>query len=412
MQYRTVLSSLFLAMTAALASGCGESTSSEVGPDYGNGGDTTGDFDQAALVANIVDGVITPTFEQFAQVSSTQQQQLSAMCSAESAFQQGNVDQNAYDQAVASAKQSWRDAMTQWQRVELMQIGPLLANDGALRNKIYSWPVKSSCGVDLDVVSFEKGDINGVAYDIATRTPARKGMLALEHLLFSQSLEHTCTGSVVPDGWDNRTDDSRRIARCEFAVEVATDINNNASELVSEWTAADGYAAKLKQAGTAGSEFETVHAAVNKLSDALFYIDSVTKDAKLATPLGQFANSCGTSVCVEDVESPIAMHSIENIVSNLQALKALYQGDEGIGFDDYLIDEDAQETADKITTAIDAAIADASAYQASLSQTLTDNEQQVITTHGEVKAVTDQLKSDFINTLALELPQTSAGDND
>ncbi|WP_338324750.1 hypothetical protein [Pseudoalteromonas phenolica] len=33
-------------------------------------------------------------------------------------------------------------------------------------------------------------------------------------------------------------------------------------------------------------------------------------------------------------------------------------------------------------------------------------------THAKVKDITDQFKHDFINKLALELPKTSAGDND
>ncbi|OBT08302.1 hypothetical protein A9267_11380 [Shewanella sp. UCD-FRSSP16_17] len=406
------LSMLFLAMSATFLVGCNESTSSEAGADYGNNGDTSSDFDQAALISNIVDGVITPTFQQFAAKSLTQANDIAALCQAEAGLQQGSIDNAALTSATETAAQSWRTTMNQWQRVEMMQIGPLLNDDGALRNKIYSWPVMSRCGVDLDVVSFENNDINGTPYDITTRTPARKGMVALEYLLFNPSLEHSCTGSVTPEGWDNRTDESRRLARCEFAAEVAKDINNNANQLVTEWSGENGYAATLKSAGEAGSSFATVHEAVNKLSDALFYIDSVTKDGKLATPLGYFANTCGTSVCPEDVESPLAAHSIDNIASNLIALKALYEGDQGIGFDDYLVDENDATTAALITQSIDAAIANAQAYEQSLAATLTDNEQQVVETHADVKAVTDTLKSDFINTLALELPQTSAGDND
>lgn len=288
----------------------------------------------------------------------------------------------------------------------------LLDDDGALRNKIYSWLGVSRCGVDLDVVSFETGNINGVPYDIANRTPARKGLVALEYLLFNSNLDHSCTESVTPDGWNNRTEADRIVARCEFAAEIAGDIHNNAQALVTEWSAADGYAAALKNAGQTGSEFDDVHQAVNKVSDALFYIDSVTKDGKLATPLGLFANSCGTSVCPEDVESPLAFHSIENIASNLQALQSLYSGNEGVGFDDYLVDENDVETAETLTANIQSAITNVQAYESSLAQTLTDNEQQVTDTHAEVKSVTDQLKNDFINSLALELPQTSAGDND
>lgn len=403
---------LSVALMGILLSGCNESTSSDAGADYGNQDNTTSDFDQKALIANLVDGVITPTFEQFVSVSNQQVSDLSAYCSAATAFEQDPSDNSELTQTSATAQQSWRNTMSVWQQVEMMQLGPLTFDDGALRNKIYSWPVVSRCGVDLDVVSFENNDINGTPYDIASRTPARKGLVALEYLLFNPSFEHSCTGNSTPAGWDNRTDDDRRVARCEFAVEAAKDINNNAQQLLIEWSGDNGYGATLKQAGEAGSSFATVHAAVNKLSDALFYIDSVTKDRKLAVPLGKFANNCGTSVCPQDVESPLANHSIENISSNLEALSALFSGNEGLGFDDYLVDENDADTATALRERIATALANSRSYQNSLADTLVSDEEQVASTHDDVKAVTDKLKNEFINSLALELPQTSAGDND
>ncbi|MEZ9821325.1 imelysin family protein [Shewanella sp. 10N.286.45.A1] len=403
---------LSIALMGVLISGCNESTSSDAGADYGNQDNTSSDFDQQALIENLVDGVITPTFEHFVSVSEQQITDINNYCTAASDYEQDTSDSSALTQASTNAKNSWSNTMSVWQQVEMMQLGPLLNDDGALRNKIYSWPVISRCGVDLDIVSFENNDINGVPYDIASRTPARKGLDAIEYLLFNQSFEHSCSGSVTPAGWDNRTDNNRRVARCEFANEVARDINYNAQQLLSQWSGPQGYGTTLKQAGETGSRFDTVHEAVNKLSDALFYIDSVTKDGKLATPLGLFANSCGTSVCAQDVESPLANHSIENITSNLEALDALYTGKEGLGFDDYLIDENDTATAQALGERITTALANSRSYQTSLAESLVADESKVLATHNDVKAVTDKLKNEFINTLALELPQTSAGDND
>ena len=52
------------------------------------------------------------------------------------------------------------------------------------------------------------------------------------------------------------------------------------------------------------------------------------------------------------------------------------------------------------------------AINGSLQQALIDEKDKVETSHAKVKDVTDQLKHDFINKLALELPKSSAGDND
>ena len=144
----------------------------------------------------------------------------------------------------------------------------------------------------------------------------------------------------------------------------------------------------------------------------MFYIDSITKDGKLATPLGLFANECGAEPCAEAVESPYARNSLNNILHNLLSLQKLYSGEEGIGFDDFLVDVGDADTAQNMTDAIDAAIASINAYQSSLADNLQNNDAQVTDTHQKVKDITDIMKADYINSLALELPQTSAGDND
>ena len=48
----------------------------------------------------------------------------------------------------------------------------------------------------------------------------------------------------------------------------------------------------------------------------------------------------------------------------------------------------------------------------SLAVALENTPEQVEQIHTDVKDITDQLKTDFITSLALELPATSAGDND
>ena len=179
-------------------------------------------------------------------------------------------------------------------------------------------------------------------YDITTRTASRKGLDAIEYILFNDNLNHRCTqfGSE-PEGWNDRTEQSRKVARCEYANLAALDLIDGAQLLVDAWQGNQGYGEVLKQAGEPGSQFPDVHDAVNDVSDALFYIDTLTKDAKLATPLGLFANDCGLEPCVDNVESLFARHSLENVLNNIRGLRLLFRGgpsQDNVGFDDYLID--------------------------------------------------------------------------
>lgn len=401
------LTSVAISISFFALIGCNESTSGQAGADFGNGSPSVStSFNEQALVTNITDNIISPVLTEFANQARVQQQNIAAYC-------QSLTTESGVTEALTQAQASWRTSMKVWQQIEMMQLQPLLANDGKLRNDIYSWPLTSSCNIDFDTIFHFEDDFNGQPYDITTRRANRKGLYALEYLLFNSSTEHSCpAGSSAPDSWNNYTQAEITQARCEYAEAVAGDAVRTANIIVESWSGTNGYAQQLKNAGTTLSSINSVHAAVNQLSDAMFYLDSLTKDRKLATPLGLFANNCGSQVCPEEVESTYASHSVENIIGNLQGFDKFFNGDEGIGFIDYLRHQGDDETAELMSTAIAAAISQLEAYQSSLAQTLVNDSSKVLQTHENVKVITDELKNDFITSLALELPQTSAGDND
>ncbi|MGB0894150.1 MAG: imelysin family protein [Parashewanella sp.] len=408
MNNKPMPSVLMLALVATTLMGCGESTSSSSGKDFNKPTENTTDFNEKALLTDLVDKVITPTFTRFNDKAKIHSQDVAQFCVQQKALLSGNIEQSAFDTAKQTAQNSWNEAIGVWQQAELMQLGPLLDNDKLIRDRIYSWPNVNSCAVDYDVMFFRNGSVNGAPYDITRRLPSRKGLAALEYLLFNDNLDDSCK-SASPEGWANLPDNQKKIARCEFATEVAKDLSNNASNLVTAW---NSYAPTLKQTGTTDNPFKNDHEAVNHISDAMFYLDKSTKDGKLGKPLGLQVNTCGAEACPEDVESKFAEKSLSHIINNLRGFDRLLQGESGIGFTAYLNDVGAKDTADSMVANIQQAISNAEAYQTSLKKALETNTEQVSETHGKVKAVTDTLKTDFINRLALELPKTSAGDND
>lgn len=398
---------VFIACAAALSvAGCGESSSQSSGADFGAPSQPAQtDFDQNQLLTSVVDSVILPTYQQFDADVNAQITSVSDYCVA-------LADGGDADTARSQAQQDWRAMMTTWQMAELMQIGPLTENSAELRNRIYSWPNVSACSVDQEVIRSREAD-----YNIALRTNSRRGLDALEYLLFNDDLNHQCAiAGTEPEGWVTLSDDDKRLYRCEFAEQVASDIAASSELLISRWEGDDGYGERLKNAGMPGSEYANTYEAVNEVTDALFYITEYTKDAKIATPLGLFANDCGAEPCAQNVESKYADHSAENIEANLTGLLYVLQGsqdaDSGIGFDDFLIDVGDADTATRLMQDLRAAIATTQGLNDALSDTLNTDPQAVEQLHSDVKKVTDTMKSDFINSLALELPATSAGDND
>jgi predicted lipoprotein len=406
-----VLNSVAIGVIMGLVA-CGESSSSTQGALFSQAATKpippSNNFNQTLLLQSLTDNVIVPTYTKFAQLAVEQETAIGDYCDA--------LTSQAADTDVKKllAKQSWRDGMAVWQIAEVMQIGPLLDNNNALRNKIYSWPNTSACALDQDVVLAQE-----VGYDISTRTASRKGLDAIEYLLFNPNLDHSCTVfGTDPQGWNNRTDEERVAARCGLAKMAATDLVSNSQELLTAWngtSTVQGYADILKNAGQQDSIFSNAQDAVNDVSDAIFYIEKFTKDAKLATPLGVFANDCGLEACAENVESRFAYHSLQNIISNIQGLNMIFLGgetDAGVGFDDYLLDVGATDTAEKMRGDLAEVIEFALSLQTSLAELLVQDPEQVQQVHDQLKDVTDNMKTDFIQRLALELPATSAGDND
>ena len=413
---------MLLTATLVVAfSGCNDTESSSQGALFNNeesGQNVTTEFNESKLVEHLTNNVLTPTYEEFSSLSLELHESVIEYCESEREFSNSTITTRERDDKKLIAQQDWKKAMLSWQLIELMQIGPLVNNQNSLRNKIYSWPVVSNCAVDQDVVFYNAGEVGGDPYRIENRVVTRRGLDTLEYLLFNQNLNHSCTPSTAPEPWESLQENEQLIQRCSFAEEVARDVANNSSILLDEWSGENGYADSLLNAeNQPGDDFESVHEAVNRISDALFYADSITKDAKLGVPLGLSSNSCQQNICAENLESQFARHSLENIKSNLLSLRIVFNGEsnittEQIGFSDFLAEEGAESTATLINQAIDRAITNIDLYQENLNDALLNDPSQVQATYDDVKAITDQMKTDFITELALKLPSSSAGDND
>lgn len=401
-------------MLSSMLIGCGDSSSSTAGADY-NGATETVDpdptgFDEASLVSGLISQVFEPTHQGFEQNSAALVTAIEAYCS----DLEASTDAT---ESLLAAQDAWRESMSSWQQIEVMQVGPLLTNDSTLRNTIYSWPTTSECAVDQDVGLYEESLNGGAAYDISRRTNSRRGLDAAEYLLFNTNLNHSCPNdSLAPEGWNARPDSEKQLARCQFAANVASYVNTSATSLTSAWSGDDGFAAELLAAGTETSRFNDMHEAINHVTDGMFYVDSITKDLKLAAPVGLTTNSCGSASCVDDVESLFADNTVSNVKANMVALQSLFLGGpvgtDAVGFDDYLIFEEHNELATQMAADIQAAIDAADAFEGSLLNAVTNNPERVQDLHTAVKTVTDNLKSMFITYLSLELPITSAGDAD
>lgn len=322
------------------------------------------------------------------------------------------------EQNLAAARGAWRDAMAIWQEAELFRFGPAgRAPDdpGAqdLRDQIYAWPLFSRCKIEEQIVSQGYAKPGFTSSLVNTR-----GLATFEYLVFYGGNDNACTqfSTINANGtWAalGAGELARRKAR--YAAAVAEDVLARASTLARAFAPEPGsFRRELVDAGKGSQVFATDQAALNAVSNALFYVDKEVKDWKLGRPLGLV--DCFTATCPEMLESRFALSSTAHLRANLRGFRRLFEGcgegNAGLGFDDWLRAVGASELADRMLAALSGAEAAVDTLDPPLEQALASDPQKVRAVYDAVKALTDPLKTEFVTVLNLELPRTSEGDND
>jgi predicted lipoprotein len=357
-----------------------------------------------AAVAAVGPEVVAPNLTRFRDA---------AAALSDAAHAWADADADGAPAARESARDAWAAAMAVWQELEVQQIGPaassLTATGGAdLREAIYSWPVTNPCRVDQETVvgAFDAADW------FETHLPNTYGLDALEHLLFSGP-DNVCAAQIPPnsDGaWaalDAQALDQRR---ADYAALVADGVLAQADALVTAWDPAGGdFGGRLARAGD-GDPYPSDQEALQAIFDALFYIEAMTRDAKLAIPLG--LAECATERCPEAAESPSSGASTDWIAANLLGFRDLFTGGAGAGLDDLLVDVGQAAIADEVLADVDAAIAIAESLDVSVQEGVVSRPDDLLALHDAIRAVTDDLETDVAAALVLQIPAEASGDND
>ncbi|MCB9781215.1 MAG: imelysin family protein [Alphaproteobacteria bacterium] len=358
----------------------------------------------AALLAQVGPGVVVPALDRA-------QATLPPLRTAIEGWQAA-IGTDGEAAARAAAQDAWRDSFLAWQQVELMQIGPAgssltVVGGQDLRDEIYSWPTVNACRVDQETVEAEWDAADFFSANLVNVY----GHDALEHLLFAGD-DNACPGEVEinSDGsWDTLGADGVAANRAAYALAVVDQLSADTDALESAW--ASGWSDVLADGA---DPYDGQQAALNAVFDGLFYLDTHTKDRKLAQPLG--LDDCAETTCPDDVEALLSDASLDAIVENLDAFRTLFTGGDGAGFDDLLVDAGHGDLSDRILGQVDTALAAADAIDVPLSQAVADPDAavyaDVVALHDAISAIDDDLKGDLATVLALVVPAEAAGDAD
>ena len=372
-----------------------------------------------SVLTSVVDDIIIPNYknlsDEAAQFAATDEA-LATYCDAI-----GTADEAA---RLEDAQNSWKSLMQAAQKTELHIIGPAALNNKSLRNRVYFYQEKdnlvdtvSTCAVDAAVANADSQP----DFEVAATSNNQRGLSAIEYLLFTTSLDHTCSGNVpAVTGWNALADGDKKAQRCALAELVAEDVAVNAEQIHSDWAT---YRGSFLNPDEIGTTFEL-------MTDGLFYFEKYTKSAKLNGPLGIDALCSNELTCPDFIESPYSETSLENIKSNAEQLLAIFSS----GLDE-LADQAApvpwSDTFKDLindvidyTEALDSEVSlsdqvasitnntDVAACESAFGSPDTVSALPICNLGGLVKRVTDDLKIEFITYLGVDLPEGAGGDTD
>ena len=387
----TKLAILTLTVAGATAVACSSDGTPPAGEDQ-----ATADA-RRELLTNYATNIVAPDLQQFQDDADSLQAAVTAYAATPDPT------------TLLAAQEAWTTAMLQWQRLELMQLGPLapasMATAGeSYRDRIYSWPLTNSCRVDQETAENNFGDPEV----LLTEGVNGRGLDALEYLLFVETTENSCVANAdlnTSGDWAAISDVT--MARAAHAVAVTADLTRSANSAVEAWTA---FAPELGSAGDTSGLFANTRQPLNELTNALFYLEAELKDMKLGEPSGTLV--CVDPTCPDALELPLSQTSLQAAIVNLDTFETIFTGGAGFGFDDLLDFVGAPEVSQSIQTAIVSAREALAQVDGPLIDALDNDHTDVVAAYEAVREITLILKTQFISILDLELPQRAEGDND
>ena len=285
---------------------------------------------------------------------------------------------------------------------------------------IYSWPLTSTCSIDKQLA---------VNNPVPGSLLNRRGLDSVEYLLFiSADANSSCDVNKLSDFEKNKytefnalTSEQKQLRRCGYMKNIVADVASVASVIKNKWDPADAdYLGTMK-----ASTSPTV--TLNNVTDAMYYLADVVKEDKLAQPMGtgraNTTPSCGEgNACPQDVESPNAKISLDNLIANTQSFQKLYFGgnvadkNTNVGFDDWLITKGEVAVANKISSDIAEVLTGLNSIKTNhgtLYSAVTTCETELETFFDtKFQSLTRGFRDNLLPRLGLQPPQSSTADAD
>lgn len=346
-----------------------------------SGTQVSGDFDRVAMLGNIANNIIRPSYADL-------QTKANNLLNATDAFV---LDANAA--TLQAAQTAWTETYQSWQKATPFNFGPGgTASDrplGTLRQTIGIFPVNTT--------QIEE-NITNLVTDLNTRFASEKGFLAVEYMLFEKQGANSVLDVYAGDA----------SARFAYLQALVTEIRDEIEATNTGWTS---YEATFLSNG--GTDFGS---GTSQLYNAFVESYEELKNFKVGLPAGQRPEQTSTEPTrVEAFYSGISLGLIKehfNTIEDIWLGQSETAGD-AIGFEEYLMAVEGgpalvESTRTQITAARNALN---NIPDGELSEIIQNSPETVIQAHTELQKLTRFFKSDMSSLLGLSITFNS-GDGD
>lgn len=211
-------------------------------------------------------------------------------------------DAAAADCTPEAVKPAYNAAFDAWMGLQHLHMGPLETNGRILA--IAFWPDKKGLipRALADLIA-AKDPVVQDPQAFSQVSIAARGFFALEYMLYDDAFEDYAAGSYS----------------CELVQAITHDLGRMAQVIDAEWTAPDGFADTLREAGAAAKpHYFTPQESVQALYTMLMSGLENTKDQRIARPIGTFDKPRPTRA-----EAYRSGRSERNVVLSLSAARDL-----------------------------------------------------------------------------------------
>ena len=328
-------------------------------------------FDRGPILENLAENVIIPSFEDFSVKTQAMETSLSAFV---------NAPNNT---TLEVAQSSWVEAKLSWKKAEMFGFGPV--DDLSYATSMDFWPT-SAVGLENEAKSYDGSGT--YLEDVGSN---KKGFPAIEYFLFSADAQ-----TVIAAFSDEK--------RQGYLKALTKKLASQAKEIATAWKG-DYKTAFISNDGNDAGASATL------LANNMIILVETIKNKKLDTPGGL---QKGREQKPTQVEAYYSKKSTEMIIANLQSVRAVFTGNEGGGFDDYLnalnVKSDEGSTlSEDITAQIDASLAAAMAIENPLQMAIETEQEKVQTLFARTQKLTVLMKTDMMSQLGLSV---TFSDND